>query len=196
MRYFIIEILGNYLDKKLAFIDKPPVDLGLYDYCMARGERVGDRYPEDARIYLQPESLGIKLSSLIGNSLGCLIVNTEMKDVIVEHCDCEIEILPFTLCNHKKRVHSKDYWIINPIGSIDCLNKKASDIRYSDSDNMAVVAVRKFVLDSNKLVNAPDLFRVPEDLEQYFISERLAKAFQEHNFTNIFLLEIDQREGS
>ena len=64
---------------------------------------------------------GVKLPSLIGNTISYLIVNAEMKDTIIEYCpedEVDIEILPFTLINHKKRVHSKDYWIINPIGYI------------------------------------------------------------------------------
>jgi|SRR5579871_259369 len=196
MRYFIIETLGDDQDSKLAFIDSPPEDLGLYDYCMARGEPIGDRYPAEARIYLKPKSPGIKMSSLIGNTQSYLIVNTEMKNVILEYCPrCNIETLSFSLYNHKKRVHSDDYWIINPIGYVDCVNRAASDIRYLSSDPTKVVAVRKFVLEPKRLESAPHLFRVPEDREKYIISEHLAKAFQERNFSNIFLIEIDQKEA-
>jgi hypothetical protein len=196
MRYFIIETLGDDQDSKLAFINSPPEDLGLYDYCMARGERIGDRYPAEGRIYLQKKSPGIKLCSLIGNTQNYLIVNTEMKNVILEQCaQCDIETLAFTLYNHKKRVHSTDYWIINPIGYVDCVNRSASDIRYLSSDPSKVVAVRKFVLDPQRLENAPDIFRVPEAREKYFISERIAKAWQEHNFSNVFLNEVQQREA-
>jgi hypothetical protein len=117
-----------------------------------------------------------------------------MKDTIVECCkndECEIEILPFTLFNHRQRVHSKDYWIINPLGTFDCVNKDASDIEYLDDE---VVGVDKYVFESQKLKNAPELFRVPEDPTEYFISETLAKAFQKKKFTNIFLSEIEISE--
>jgi hypothetical protein len=195
MRYFIIETLGDDQDTKLAFIDTPPEDLGVYEYCLARGERIGERYPADARIYLQRKSPGIKLSSLIGNTRNYLIVNTEVKAVILDFCGASnLEVLPFTLFNHKKRVHSTEYSIINPIGYVDCVNHAASDIRYLSTDPSKIVAVRKFVLNPANLANAPDLFRVAEDREKYFISERIAKVWQEHNFSNIFLTEVDQRE--
>ena len=195
MRYFTVETLGDDQDSGLAFIDDPPEDLGLHEYCIARGERIGERYPAEARIFLQKKSPGIKLSSLLGNTRSYLVVNTEMKDVILEHCaQCDIEMLSFTLYSHKKRIHSTDYWIVNPIGVVDCVNRAASDIRYLSSDPTKVVAVRKFVLDPKRLENAPDIFRVPEDREKYFISERIAKAWQEHNFTNVFLVEVSQRE--
>src|SRR5207302_1272588 len=107
---------------------------------------------------------GIKLASLLGNTQSYLIVNTEVKNVIVEHCTLsELEVLPFTLYNHKKRIHSSDYWIVNPIGYLDCVNRAASNIRYLSTDPTKIVAVRKFVLDTKRLENAPDLFRVVED---------------------------------
>jgi len=196
MRYFIIETIGDVQDRKLAFIDNPPEGLGLYYYCMARGERIGARFPTDAKVFLESRSPGIKLPSLIGNALGYLIVNTEMKSVINECCKLEVETLPFTLYNHKKRIHSKDYWIVNPIGSIDCLNKAASEIIYATSSREAVVAVHKFVVDPSKISGEPNLFRVPEDREKYFIGESLAKTFQQHNFTNVFLLEVDVKEAA
>ena len=167
---------------------------------MAKGKRIGDDYPDDAQIYLESLKSGTQLSSFIGNTRSYLIVNTEMKDVILEYTsqsNCEFEILPFTLYDHKKRILSKDYWIINPIGTFDCLNKKASEIKYVDKDDAKseVVSIRKFVFDPKKLKDAPDLFRVPEDPTEYFISERLAKAFKEKGFTNIFLTEIEQKEN-
>jgi hypothetical protein len=194
MRYFLLNTLGDDQDRSLAFIDSPPEDLGLFSYCMARGEPIGSRYPEDARVYLKAKSPGIKLSSLLGNTESYLIVNKAMKEVIRATAKgSEIEYLPFALYNHKKRVHSQDYWIINPIGSVDCVNRASSEIKYSSSDPEKIVSVRKYVLDSAKLANAGDLFRVPESLSRYFISERLAKAFQEQAFTNVFLFDVDQR---
>jgi hypothetical protein len=197
MNYFLLNIMGDDQDRSLAFIDSPPEDLGLFSYCMARGERIGARYPENASVYLKAKSPGIKLSSLLGNTESYLIVNSAMKEVIQEVCKAsEIEYLSFTLYNHKKRVHSQDYWIVNPIGAADCVNRAASEIKYSSSNPEKIVSVKKYVLDSAKVTDAGDLFRVPEDKSRYFISERLAKTFQEGAFTNVFLFEVDQRESS
>ena len=73
---------------------------------------------------------------------------------------------------------------------------KRSDIEYLGDTKTDVVGVNKFVLDPKKMTDMIHLFRVPEDREQYFISEHLAKTFQDHNLTNVFLLEVDQQEGS
>lgn len=195
MRYFRINTMGNIRDRSLAFIDQPPDGLGLQDFFPARGRPVTEHYPEDAKIYLQSKSPGIKLSSLLGNTISYLIVHTAMKDVIAAQHKGEIEILPFTLYNHKKRVHSKDYWIVNPIGTIDCVNKEASEITYGGDGNTQVVGVDKWVLDPKKLEAEPALFRVPENPEEYFINARLGKAFQENKFTNVLLTEVETKES-
>jgi hypothetical protein len=196
MKFFAIWLPGDRSDKSLAFLHSAPRGLGLNDYCMRRGERIGANYPADAKAYLEAKSPGIKLASLLGNTLSYLIVNTAMKDAILDTCKCEIEVLPFVLYNHKKRIHSKDYWIINPIGTFDCLNRDASDIRYDDPATKAhVLSIRKYVFDSNKLEAAPDLFRIPESPADQFVSERLVKALHAHQCTNILLGEIEQQPG-
>jgi len=194
MRYFKIVTLGDTADKSLAFISSYVENIGLAAYRPAKGKRVGEKYPENAEIHLQPEDPGIKLSSLIGNTKSYLIVNTAVKETIVEFCsqnETEIELLQFTLVNHKKRVHSKDYWIINPIGTFDCVNRSASEIEFLDDE---IVGVDKYVFDPKRLEKAPHLFRVPEEPRGYFISQSLAKAFQDKQFTNIFLIEVEQAE--
>jgi len=183
------------MDRKLVYIDQPPEDIGLYSYCMARGERIGERYPDPANIFLRTEYPGIKLASLLGNTLNYLIVNSAMKQIIAEASNSELELLSFNLYNHKKRIHSTDYWIINPIGTIDCLNLTASEIKYMP-DGVRVIAVKKIVLDPGKLSMEPTLFRIKENPGKYVINTTLAKSFQEREFTNIFLEELNLQQDN
>ena len=73
----------------------------------------------------------------------------------------ELEVFPFTLINHKGRVHSRDYVFLNPLGTFDCLNMKLTQCkRYSSGK---IMKITKFVLDRDKIAKAPDLFRPRED---------------------------------
>jgi hypothetical protein len=188
MHYFRLWLRGNRDDRTLAFVRDPPKDLGVWNYCLLEGERVGDRFPRDAKVHLDPESPGIKLESVLGNLLNYLMVTTQMKDVILSVCTSEIETLPFILYNHKNRVHSKDYWIINPIGTFDCVNRAASRI-VMDSTGQDIIRVDSLAFDREKMASAPDLFRVPEKPEWMFISEALARAIKQHKLTNVILKE-------
>jgi len=193
MRYFQLWEMGSETNKALAFVRDPPSGLCLRDYYMRTGERIGEHYPKDAKVNLDPRRKGIKLESVLGNILSYLMVNTQAKALILSICSNEIETLPFTLYNHKKRVHSNDYWILNPIGTFDCVNREASEIIIEDDE---IIGVESVTFDSRKMKAAPDLFRVPEKPEWYFVSETLARAFKNAKLTNIiFKAEISLKPG-
>ncbi|MCI0640690.1 MAG: double-CXXCG motif protein [Gemmataceae bacterium] len=190
MKYFSLSTIGDGSRAGWCFFDRQPEDMGPIDYRMSRGVRIADEYPPDASLYMRDEYPGMKLSSLIGNTKSFLITSMPMKEVIDNLCKSEIEYLPLAIYNHKRRLASRDYFIINPIGGVDCLNLKASEIEYFEGD---IVGIDKYVLDTDKLEKCPDLFRIPQHLEMYVISERLAEAFQKNGFTNIVLEELEQK---
>lgn len=200
MKFFKLALTGDPDDKALAFVQDPPEELGIRDYYMRKGIRMGDLYPPDVKLRLSKRAPGIKLSSLLGNTLSYLILNSHAKDIFVKTGESEIETLPFTLINHKGRVHSKDYWILNPIGTFDCVNRDASKIKYLDETKKDIVGIAwaagSLVFDSKKMQNAPDLFRVPEKPSLIFMSERLARAAKTAQLSNVLPIEDMRIEPS
>lgn len=194
MKYFKINTLGDDQNDKLTFIDNGIENIGLKSYLLWKGKSIIKHLPKNPSIYLNKDLSGLQLCSFIGNTKSYLVVETKMKDVILEYRKEKMEIFSFTLYNHKKRVHSTDYWIVNPLETFDCLNRIASDFAYYDDGR--IMHVKTFVFDPEKLQHAPNLFRIPEMPYRFFISQVLAKAFQKHEFTNIYLTEIEQQEQS
>lgn len=186
MDFFSLSTTGDLDDEDLVLIEDPPADMGLKSYCMARGVPASPIYPSDARITLREENPGIKLSSLLGNTESYLIVSSALRAVIAQHCaGLEIEFLPFVLHDHRSRVHSRDYCIVNPIGSFSCLDEQASGIKYGTQGS--VIKIERFVLDPAKLTSAPSLFRVDKDVTEYIVNEALARAMMDGKFTNVHL---------
>jgi hypothetical protein len=199
MKFFLVDTLGEGDDDALV-LDQRPVGMKEAGFLIPEGERVGDKFPKDARMNMSSRYDGFRLDSLIGNTIDYLILSRDAKEVVEEHCKgAEIEYLPFVLYNLKNRVQSGDYFIVNPIGGVDCLNSAASDITYLDApgepEHGEIVDIDTFVFDPGKLKNAPALFRVEEQRTAYVISEKLADAFQQRGFTNIVLTEIEQQGG-
>ncbi|CAM3333340.1 hypothetical protein G4177_07765 [Corallococcus sp. ZKHCc1 1396] len=189
MKFFELETLGDLNDAELLFLDQEPEVMGLDGYCLAAGERLGDGYPEEVKLQSGEDRPGIQLSSVLGNNFNYLIVCSAMKDVIAATCPKDtLECLPFTLLDPRGRVRSQDYFFINPIGGVDGVDAKASDIKYHRSG--AIVGIRKLVLDPEKLRGAPSLFRLQQDLQLYVVSEPLARTFQERGFSNVVLREL------
>lgn len=196
MRYYFIDTLGE-LEKRYCILLSPPEGLGLSYYRMAKGKRISDQYPSDARIYMSEKQPGIKVPSIVGNTNNYLIASKPANDEIVAHCrGVDIEHLPVTIYNHKKRPHPDEFFIINPIGVRDCLDRNSSVIEVldkpGDSYHGAIVGVDRFVLATQKLAGAPSLFRIHEDPNKYVIDERLADALRARGLTNFVLTEIEQ----
>jgi hypothetical protein len=193
MRYFMIERLGDQRKfNENVVITKDPGGLKLKSYYLSKGKSIADYYPKDASIQLQDDCPGLVLTSYLSNTVSLIIFNTECKQVIEDFCsEQEIEYLPFTLLDHKGDVYSKDYWIINPIGTFDCVDRANSDISYlNDDPGKDILSVRSFVFKKEKIISAPHLFRVPEQTYSYFIDEELGRALKAVNPTNLMITEI------
>jgi hypothetical protein len=193
-RYFLLHPMGNDQDKSLAFLDVEPPELGEHGYRLAVGKTMQPFYPSSVRFQLQPESPGIRLEDLLGNLMGYLIVREGVKRTIEENVAADgVEFFPFVLVNHRRRVHATNYWIVNPIGSIDCVNRDGSEIVYSVSSPEIPLEIKKFLFDERRLDPSRHLFRVPDDPRQYFISEKLAALLQDRGVSNLFVEEIETR---
>ncbi|RYZ42504.1 MAG: hypothetical protein EOO71_07740 [Myxococcaceae bacterium] len=186
MKFFRLSTLGDLNDPELVMLDGPPEGMELRSYCMSEGDSSSRFYPEDAKVFMDADQPGIKLSSLLGNTSRYLIVHASMKEVIAAQCqDLEVEYLPFDLFDHRKRLYSRDYFIINPIGTRDCLDPVASGVKIGSQGG--VIHVARYVLDPKKVVGLPVLFRPNEERSIYLVSEPLAGALMEKAFTNVRL---------
>ena len=189
MKYFRIEI-APVEDLDVCCIEDIPKEIGNMSHRFHLGRAFGAKLPERSRAYMDKGS-GMKLASLIPNTDNMLLVHRTVKDVIeAEARGGTIEYLPVSIYNHKKRLASDDYFIVHPVGAVDCLDLPASDIKYLDGE---VVTVRKMILSPEKLEEAPDLFRVEEDPAVYLISERLLEKLRNSGFelTNFYATLVE-----
>jgi hypothetical protein len=190
MIFYELNTLGDLMDEELCRLEDQPEGLGIRDYYAAKGKPVQEFFPQDPVIRMSESEPGIVTRSLLGNYYSYLIVSSAMKKVIEAHTEgVPIEYLGFSLINHKGRVHSTDYVIVNPLGARDCIDFDASDIQYLGTD---IVRIHKRVLSRSKLAGAPNLFRIERDDQSYVVAEPLAEAFKAAALTNVILTEIQQ----
>ncbi|AEI64053.1 imm11 family protein [Corallococcus macrosporus] len=190
MNYFLIETLGDTNDSSLCLIDSEPEGMGLESYYLSVGKKAAPFFPENARLQMSDAYPGIVAGSLIGNIKRFLLVDAKTREIFARLCPgVEIEYLPFTLYNHKGRIHSRDYGFVNPVGAVDCLDFTESQIEYLGRD---IVRIEERVLDPRKLRHAPDLFRIERDAQRYVISERMVDALEASDPTNILVTELAQ----
>lgn len=190
MDYFRIELCPTE-DKSLCVLEDGPEGTQPFGYCMARGESALGDYPPDAKWYMTRRWPGIKLASLLANTANLLVVNRALKDAIAG-LGVPVESYGFALYDHKKRLASRDYFIVNPLGTHDVLDLKASTIEWSPDDPTEVVDVEEMVLDIRKLKAAPPLLRVKEDPEAILVERAAARKLAALKPTNFYLREVSQ----
>lgn len=149
-----------------------PEGMGLKSWKLCRGEPVPpEEYPENAQILMSDSEPGMQVPDLVSNTCNLLIVSRRVKEAFEAVNQGPVQFLPITIINHKKRPASNDHFIVNPLGTVDILDTKASKIVYLNGE---VVKVDTYVVDPQKAQQAPDLFRVKENPEAYVISQRIA----------------------
>jgi hypothetical protein len=191
MRFFKLRTLGQNDDMDLCFVSGEPE--GEIDTCdLSEGLRLRDEYPDglgETTHQLDDDHPGLLLPDFIGNTDRMLICSTSAKEVILAHDAGEVEVVPFTLLNHRGRVHSRDYVFVNPVGAVDCLNLPTCDIFRHDDGSIG--SVDRFVVDVKKVESARDLFRPQESRGTYIFSEKLVSAIQEKKLTNFVFQELE-----
>jgi hypothetical protein len=195
MRFFNLSVLGDPDDESLCFLDNFVDGIEPLSWRAGEGAHFGKDYPKGAKIFMNPENPGSKLPPLLGNTRNMVVGSRDFKEAIEKHCKNEIEYLPFTLYDHRKRVHSRDYFIINPIGTFDCLDLEESVIEWDKDEPDEIIGIDKMVLDRNKVKDAPQFFRVKESPSAYIVGLELAREFKARNFSNIFWAELPLSNG-
>jgi hypothetical protein len=187
MRFYEINTMP--MDTAFAFTADGPAGFRR-SYKLSEGEEVCERdeYPKDAHVQMD-DRFGRELGGLVGNTRSLLIVNRAIKEAVEQANTKAVQILPVAIFNHKARIESADFFIINPIGVRDCVDLAKSEIEFHDGE---VVKVKKLVLSADKLEDAPDIFRVKESPSTYVASEKLVDAWiaLDPRPKNVYVVEL------
>jgi hypothetical protein len=191
MQYYILKSLGNSRNETYCFTEGDPQGVDDSELNLDYGGSLKGIYPKDPyevkMILNEDRPKHIKKGDYISTTGSIVMISKEVVEELKKHDIKEAEFWPFTLINHKGRVHSKDYrFVVTP--QFDALHDELSNIKRSA--NGVAIRIRKIVLDNKKLENAPDMFRV-NDIRRMAFSEPLVKILQKI-FTNFVFDKVEQ----
>jgi hypothetical protein len=119
------------------------------------------------------------------------VVSSRLRKVIEESgLEPNLEFIEI-IANGKRQ---EEYWFMNPINSIDCLDLNLSE--YTTNPSFLgpiagkVAKISKFVIDAPKVENR-HLFRPVDNQVAVLISEKMVQLFQSHNITGYVLRLLD-----
>jgi hypothetical protein len=124
------------------------------------GVRVSDKWPTTVVLRMDPDHpKDIKLADNV-HAGGNLIVSSRLKGELASLVgSSSVEFLPISIMNHKGRVASKDYFLVNPVDTIDCIDTKASEVKWNKINPNMISRCKKLVLDEKSIPASATMFR-------------------------------------
>ena len=191
MDFYLIDT-SSQDEPSYCLLRRFPEGVNTKSYIFSKGVAAeADDFPADLRVYMSDGDGGRQVPDLVGNVYHWLIVSGRLKAAIGAINRGPVQYAPIRIFNHKRRLAADDYFVVNPIGTIDVVNEAKSEIEWLEGE---VVGVDRYVLDPKKLGHAPDLFRLKHDPFEYVVSERMLDAWRKMTPkpTNVILEPLDQ----
>jgi len=157
-----------------------------------RGEPMGDLYPEGFAFHMAPEIPSPRVTDLIRNALGHLMVTERVKELLEAHAEAEIEYLRFTLINHKGRVVSDRFYIVNLLGALDCADMSQSRGTPHPIFPGEMQFIERLFLDEDKIPDDTNLLRLSIRPRVILIRDDLRQILEDAGITGA--LYLDQGE--
>src|SRR5439155_15397562 len=95
----------------------------------------------------------VALLDSISNHEGVQLMSPKLRDFLRGQDVPETEFLPVAILDHKGRVASKDFSILNCLRVVDCVDQEKSDFRWNGLDPPQMV-VSEMVLNPDSLGDA------------------------------------------
>lgn len=149
-------------------------------------------FPESACFHMDPaHKKAVKLADQLYNRDGLPVVSSRVKAFIEGKRIDSIEFLRVSIFDHKGRVSSEDYWIMNPLDVQDCIDTKNSKIVWNAIKKEMIASCEKLVLDTKHIDPRTVILR-PKHLERVIVVRGdLAKGLADQRFTGVDVCDLD-----
>jgi hypothetical protein len=192
MNDFVIWAAGYY--QGFCVIGKPKGFA--QQFLLLDGVPLLDQWPEDVVCKMSPKYP--KDIQLADNLYGCglTIVSARLKERIAPGEDGgQIEFLPVTVLNHKERIASKDYYLVNPVGSVDCIDIEKSGVVWNAIDSTSISAFQQLALKEDAVPPAVAVFRPAYRTQTILARRSLADRLSADGFSGLFFREPADYRG-
>jgi hypothetical protein len=141
--------------------------------ALQSGDPVGASFPTDVVFDLSPDH-GMQLTDSLGNTLLLHVVSERLKAAI-EKTKVPVEFHRVQVRNQKKRIAREPYYIMNVLGTIDCMDRQKSDFDESSLVPGEASVIRRLELDLSKIPDQTPIFRLSADQNVVLVRLDLAR---------------------
>ncbi|KFA94395.1 imm11 family protein [Archangium violaceum] len=163
------------------------------EYELAKGVPRAKGFPANACFHMDPKfKKFVALADNISNLGRIIVVSKPLKELIESWKPREVEYLQVSIINHKKKVASDEYFIVNPLRVVDCIDKDKSDITWNKIDSEKISACEQLVLKPRAINSEFPLFRLRHFEHAVMVDRKLAQAILDEGFTGARFEEVDE----
>ncbi len=124
-----------------------------------------------------------------------LVVNNRVKKVFDNLNIDTVEYLPIRLWDHQKSPVSDDYYILNPLGSIDFIDMEKSEYAMGALDKSQIRDIDDLVVSMDKIPKEAKIFRATTMMDQIFIHDDLRLALEAEGIQGYKLMKAEGWDG-
>jgi hypothetical protein len=155
------------------------------DYQLSRGVTRAADWPEGVTSAMNEDyPKDIELAdNLYGTNL--IIVSGRLRNLVLADGVVGVEFLPVTILNHKNRIASADYFIVNPVGVVDCIDLEASEVKFNLIKKDLISRCKGIVLREAEIPSEAKVFRAKYLPTKILIRSDLARRLEDAGLTGL-----------
>lgn len=153
-------------------------------------------FPADAQFRMSKEhKKNTALTDDVSNTDNVKVCSPRLVAFLQKQKLAHVEYLPVRILDHRGKVASADYRIVNLFPLQDVLDLEKSGPRYSAMRKTTIVELKKLVIDTRRLDRGFRVFRINNYPSPVLIDRSLAEAMDAEGFVGPSFVELDEFES-
>lgn len=150
----------------------------------AEGTSIQKKWPADVK-FIMDDAAGLVVPDFINNAYRFLMVSPRVKAALEKRLAEKVEYLPFKIINHKGDEIDDTYFVVNVLGSVDCMDAKRTegDLNPLRADEGWFAYFWELHLDPKKLPNDRRIFRLGTSPRLILVHRALKDELEAARFT-------------
>lgn len=150
-------------------------------------------FPPEAAFRMSPDFPDqLELHDFIRTIGGHVVLSARVRDFLEREGVEEVEFLPIRLINHKGRTIKAEYYVLNVLRAIDCIDQTQTNFEWDSLDPELMDNVSNLTLDSSRIGAKEKIFRLRFLNRFVVLSRSLAKAMTDAGFRGFKTVEISE----
>jgi len=190
-------IIGDRQVDDAAVLSDHPAAVEEESFRFDEGVPLASWFPKEAVYPMDREFPDLRvLHDLQVNTLGLLVASKAFRAVLEAGAHGNLEFLPITIRDHRRKIASKDHFIVNVLHPVDCVDRKRSTLVMSAIDPTQAISIENPVLREDQIPADVDLFRLAVRTSVFVVRDELKARIESAGLRGMELIPIAEYDSA